>query len=114
MTLVDNLTNFALQQTVLILEDGTTATLTITYNAATERWVMDLSYNNTTINGLGLCTYPNIIRQWKNVLPFGIAIVTADQTDPFDINDFADGRAKMYLLNAADVKQVETDVFTAP
>lgn len=114
MTLVDNLTNFANQQTVLVLQDGTTATLTLTFDAATERWVANLAYGNTVINGLGLCTYPNIIRQWRNVLPFGLAIVTADQTDPFDINDFSDGRVKMYLLTKDDVQQVENQIFTAP
>jgi hypothetical protein len=114
MTQVDNLTNFADQQTVLILEDGSTAAIDLTYNASAERWTMNVTYGAHIINGIGLCDSPNIIRQWKNVLPFGLAFVTSDQTDPFDINDFATERVKMFLLNASDVLQIETDVFTAP
>lgn len=114
MTQIDNLTDFANQQTVLILDNGTTAAVDFVYNASTERWTISVTYGTKVINGIGLCDSPNILRQWKNVLPFGLACVTADQTDPFNINDFATGRVKMYLLNAADVLQVETDVFTAP
>lgn len=114
MTLIDNLTNFANQQTTLILDDGTTVDLVLLFNAATDRWVMSVTYLDKIIESLGLCTLPNVLRQWMNVLPFGIACVTADQTDPFDINDFSTGRVKLYLLTAADVAQIETKIYTAP
>jgi len=114
MTQIDNLTDFADQQTILILDDGTTVSFDVTFNAAAERWVSNVSYAGKTVNGIGLCAHPNILRQWKNIFPFGISCVTADQTDPFDINDFVSERVKMYLLNAEDVLQVERDVFTAP
>lgn len=114
MTQIDNLTDFANQQTVLILDDGTTAAVDLVFHGGTERWIMSVEYLGRSYNGIGLCDHPNILRQWKNTLPFGLACVTADQTDPFNVNDFSTERVKMYLLNAADVLQVETDVFTAP
>lgn len=114
MTQIDNLTNFSNQQVVLILTDGTSAVLNLIFNAATQRWTMNVQYLTKIINGIGLCTFPNILRQWKNIFPFGLAVITADQTDPFTVNDFITGRVKMYLLNSDDVKQVEIDVFTAP
>lgn len=114
MTQIDNLTNFADQNTILELEDGTSASLDVVFNASTERWVASVSYAGKTINSIGLCAFPNVLRQWKNIFPFGLACVTADQTDPFDINDFSSGRVKMYLLNEADILQIESDVFTAP
>lgn len=114
MTQIDNLTDFANQQTVLVLNDGTTAILDIVFNGSTERWVASVTYGEKVFNGIGLCTVPNILRQWKNVIPFGLAVVTADQTDPFDINDFSTERVKLYLLDEADVEQVEREVFTAP
>lgn len=114
MTQVDNLTDFANQQTVLILEDGTTAALDIIFSGASERWTANLEYLGRIINGIGLCDHPNILRQWKNLIPFGLAVVTPDMTDPFSINDFSSERVKLYLLNAAEVQQVETEIFTAP
>lgn len=114
MTKIDNLTNFADQQSDLILDDGSVASLNMVYNASTERWIANVFYNGKTYNGIGLCDHPNILRQWKNVLPFGLSVATSDQTDPFDINDFSSGRVGMFLLNSADVQQIENDIFTAP
>lgn len=114
MTQIDNLTNFSVQETALLLEDGTSAIMGLVFNGATQRWVMSMQYGTKTINSIGLCTYPNMLRQWKNIFPFGIAVATSDQTDPFTVDDFISGRVKVYLLNAADVIGVEQDIFTAP
>lgn len=114
MTSVDNLTDSANQRVGLILSDGSVATADLRFCGATERWVMDVSYGGEVHRGLGVCTHPNLLRQWQDVLPFGISFVTADMTDPFDVNDFATGRVKVYLLDAADVRAVEVSVFGAP
>ena len=114
MTQIDNLTSFADQDTILFLADGSSVPLNLTFHAASERWVASISYGAININGIGVCAHPNLLRQWKNVLPFGISCVTADMTDPFDINDFSTGRVLLYLLNSEDVLQVESQVFTAP
>lgn len=115
-SLIANLTNFADQVTQLQLPDGTIATMELIYQGAPERWIMNIAYAplSFTANGIGLCCYPNVLRQWKEILPFGIACVTADQTDPFDINDFASGRATMYILTQADVATIESTVFGGP
>jgi len=114
MTRVDNLTSFADQRTILILEDGTTASLELVYHGVTQRWVANIVYGGVTINGLGLCCHPNILRQWRNLLPFGLSVVTDDQTDPFNINDFSSGRVDLFLLTVADVAAVEATLFGAP
>lgn len=113
-TQITNLTNFADQVTQLQLTDGTIATMELIYQGAAERWIMNVSYGTFTANGIGVCTYPNMLRQWKEILPFGIAFVTADQTDPFDINDFSTGRVTVYLLNSTDISTIETEVFGGP
>lgn len=108
---ITNLTNFADQITQLQLPDGTIATMELIYQGATERWITNVSYGSFTANSIGLCCYPNILRQWKEILPFGIACVTADQTDPFDINDFSTGRVSIYLLDQTDISTIENTVF---
>lgn len=112
--LISNLTNFADQTTQLQLTDGTIATMELIYQGAAQRWIANISYGTFVSDGIGLCCYPNILRQWKQILPFGIACVTADQTDPFDINDFSTGRVSMYLLNSTDIKTIESVVFGGP
>lgn len=108
MTLIDNLTAFSDQVTNLLLTDGTVATVRFKFDGATERWRIDVTHGTHVLNGIGLCCSPNILSQWRDVIPFGLACVTADQTDPFRSTDFAVGRVKMYLLDRADVASVET------
>lgn len=114
MTVIDNLINYANQVATLILPDKSTAQLALLYNNSTQRWTWSLVYGSTTINGQNLCCHPNILRQWLNVLPFGISCVTADQTDPLYVTDFFTGRVTLYLLTAADVQTIERNVFGQP
>ena len=113
---ITNLTNFADQVTVLQLADGSTASLELIFNGTTGRWVMIVTYPTLNFNTglLGACCHPNILRQWRNIIPFGLSFVTAGQTDPFNINDFLNQRVLVYLLNAADVLTVENTVFGNP
>lgn len=111
MNRIDNLTKSASQQTTLLFADGTAASLLLYFHGATERWAMDITYGTHTIRGIGIGFHPNTLRQWKNIFPFGIACITADQTDPFLIDDFLTSRANLYLLNSADVLLVERSVF---
>lgn len=111
---ITNLTNFADQNTILQLIDGSTATMELIYQGAAERWVTNITYGSQVFNGINVCCYPNILRQWRNVLPFGLTFATADQTDPFDINDFSSGRVAVFLLDQADVNLVESTIFGGP
>lgn len=111
---ITNLTNFADQVTQIQLSDGSVATMELIYQGAAERWIMNISYGSFVKNGLNVCTYPNVLRQWKNILPFGLMFATADQTDPFDINDFSTGRVSVFLLDSTDVASVESQIFGGP
>lgn len=116
MTLVDNLTDAADQTTTLILPDNTTASLRLRYRPRTQRWVADLTYApaGLTINGLNICCLPNVLRPWRRILPFGLAFMTPDFTDPFQLTDFLTGRCSVYLLTAEDVAAVEETVIGRP
>lgn len=116
MTIIDNLTDASFQTTDLILPDNTVATLMLSYRPRTKRWVADVGYAplNFQVYGLALCCFPNVLRAWRNILPFGLGSLTSDGTDPFDINDFATGRVTVLLLTAPDVEAVETKIIGAP
>jgi hypothetical protein len=116
MTLVDNLTDAADQTTTLILPDNTAATLRLRFRPRTGRWVADVGYAATGFqaNGINVCCLPNILRAWRRTLPFGIAFMTADFTDPFQLTDFLTGRCSVYLLNEEDVASVEETVIGRP
>ena len=111
--LIDNLTNFADQATVIQLPDGTTFDLELIYHGATERWIMNVYYGNKIANGIGVCCFPNLLRQWALVLPFGIACIADNQVDPFDIDDFSSGRVQLYVLTLDDIANIENVTFGA-
>lgn len=116
MTLVDNLTDAADQTTTLILPDNTAATLRLRFRPRTKRWTADVAYApaNFAANGINVCCLPNILRAWRRVIPFGLAFMTADFTDPFQLEDFLSQRVSVYLLTAADVAAVEATVIGRP
>lgn len=118
-----NLTISPRQAATAVLADGTSVFLTFIYRPAIQRWTVDVSYPTLgfTANGLGLATHPNLLRLWRNLLPFGLQITTIDGTDPFLASDLDDSagtaRVTVNMLDSTagqtDVQNVETQVFAA-
>jgi hypothetical protein len=114
MNLIDNLSNDANQLVTLVLEDGTSVSMSLQYMPTIQRWAAGFTYGNFSATGLNLCIHPNLLRSWRNVIPFGIACNTIDGADPLYIDDFASGRASIYLLTAAEVADFETEIIGVP
>ena len=117
-TLIDTLTDGADQLLTLILDDGSLAQVEMQYEGTTQRWLMNVSHPTIPPNGIiynkEVCFSPNIMREWRNIIPFGLCCTSTDGGDPVSIEDFVDGRCNLYLLNAADVIAVEQQVYGAP
>lgn len=115
MIALTNLTNAAKQFTTVKLADGTTLALTFAYQGATQRWTVSVSRLNFTALNVGLCVQPNLLRAFRNTQPFGLACLSQNGADPFDINDFSSGRVAVYVLdntsNQNEVDEVERDIF---
>lgn len=75
----------------------------VNYNSSAQGWFLDLESENFKIYGIRLTSCPNILRQWQNKLGFGIGILCENKSEPFFIEDFNTGRAKMYLLEPDDL-----------
>lgn len=113
MNQIDNLSDDANQLTRVALPDGSLVSLALVYRPATQRWTVSVTRNDFTVNNVNLCVHPNILRQWRNLIPFGLACVTTDSGDPVLIDDFTSGRATLYILTQADVTEVELNIFGA-
>ena len=111
MQAITNLDNSADQVTNVVLSDGSVAQFEFIYEPAIERWMFNLTHPDITVNLLNLCAGPNMLRDWRNVIPFGLACLSTDGADPFYIDDFQSGRITLYVLNAAEVAAVESDVY---
>lgn len=104
------ITDDADQNLIFPLPDGTSVQLEFIYRPGIQRWAMNVVHPLLTIKGLMLSVQPNILRPWKNLIPFGIAILTATGLDPILATDFLDGSCTVNILSASEVQQVETDV----
>lgn len=113
MLQVDNLSDDADQLTRVVLSDGSLVVIELFYRAATQRWTADVTRGTFTVNNINLCVHPNLLRDWRNVIPFGLACTSTDGGDPVLLEDFANGRVQLFVLEAADVGAVETNVFEA-
>lgn len=75
----------------------------INYNSSRQGWFLDLVSENFKIYGIRITSVPNILRQWKDKLGFGIGVICEQKSEPFLSEDFNTGRAKLYLLEPADL-----------
>ena len=104
MNIVSEITDEPKQKHVLNLPDGTSLTMILEYKPLQIGWfIQQLTYDTFTINNLKIVTSPNILYQFKNKLPFGIAIAVTDNDEATQAEDFQSGRAIFYLLTQAEV-----------
>ena len=111
MLYISNITNDAHQILTLIGIPGIQITMTLDYNPRTTQWILGVNDGTTSIQGLAITASPNMLRQWKNIIGYGITCFRADGLDPYQIGDFVDQVANLFLLDAADVAQVESEFF---
>lgn len=111
MRLIDSLNSDAYQRHDLVLDDKSLATVTVRYMPAVQRWFIDVEHASITVRGINMCNHPNILRQFRNKAPFGLAVVVNDGADPLLQDDFTSGRSQLYLLNEADILYIESEVF---
>lgn len=112
MKRIDKLTDDADQSCVLISERGQNIPFHLRYLPTQNSWLFDISYQGWALNGAILTVSPNALRDFKNQIPFGLAVTSNDELDPFYLNDFSSQRIKIYLLSAEEVDLIEARLYT--
>jgi hypothetical protein len=115
MNIIQSITDQPNQQIVLTLSDGSAVTWTLYYREQQAGWFYDVAWNgvNPSWQRLGqrLVTNPNLLRQNRNVIPFGIAVTTSNGFDPTTQDAFSSGYATAFLMTSADVAAIESKYF---
>ncbi len=112
MLYINKISNDASQLLTLTGIPNITISMTLEYFPRTQSWIMGVTYGSFSVQGIAVVASLNLLRQWKNIIPFGIQCICPDQLDPYQVNDFAAQRSLLFLLNAADVETVEEEWFT--
>ena len=99
------------QKFTVVTEDNQSFELSLEYSDQQQCWFYSITFGILSINGSRIVTGANILRNYKNVLPFGLAVTTDDLSEPFLIDDFSTGRVGFFVLTAAEVTGIETDFY---
>lgn len=109
MYLVQNITADPLQNQTLILDDGTSISLTLYYMPQQYGWfIYSMVYQGFTLQGFRIINSPNMLYQYGNQIPFGLACYTQGNREPTQLEDFSSSASTMYILTAAEVEQYQS------
>ena len=115
MNIIQNISDSSPQVLKIRLPDGSTVTWTLTYRPNQYGWFYDISWDGITpawvCNGNRLVTSPNILRQYRGFIDFGITITTQDDGEPVGQEDFVSGYATAILLDPVDIINIEGTYF---
>jgi len=102
---IQNITTAAKQKQVLILPDGTSISFSIEYIPLQIGWfIREISYNDFVLNGVRISNSPNLLYQYRNQIPFGLACFsTIAEREPTLQEDFFSDASKLYILTEAEV-----------
>jgi len=112
MLRITNITNQAMQDFNIALEDRTTLRLKLRYLPTQFMWVGTATYESK-VTDFALLQNVNLLHNWKNFITFGLMCVTLDEADPFLLSDFAptaqrDARCQLYILNVTEIEEFNT------
>jgi hypothetical protein len=83
------------------------AEMTLIWRETQNFWFMNLTWGSFSVQGIRVCHLPNILTQFANILPFGIAIYSTNGQDPFLLQSFSNGTTALILLNSTEVAEYE-------
>ena len=103
---VNQITNDPLQNQTLILSDGTTLVMDLYFQPQQQGWFINsLEYGSFLVKGLRVVNSFNLLHQFKNKIPFGLACLSDKDLEPMQINDFSSGNSILYILSTEEVRQ---------
>lgn len=106
MLQIQQITDDSKQKQNLILPDGTSAALTISFIPQQNGWfILELSYLLFTLKNFRIFNSPNILHQYRNEIPFGLACVTKGDREPTQQQDFSSDNSKLFILTTAEVEE---------
>lgn len=108
MRQITEISTSANQRLRLVGENNEQIDLVLQYKPTQQSWYFTLTYQGRTIGSKRVCESPNLLNQFRNVVPFGLACRVPEGGEPYFVEDFATGRVQLYLLNEAERDQATT------
>lgn len=106
-----SLSNSPRQEITTTLSNGDYVKLSFEFKPNQMGWYFGFEYNDVSYQNIRLTTSYNVLRAYRNWLPFGIRIDTSDGFEPMDLNDFQDKYATLYLLDKSELQAIESNYY---
>ena len=108
MNLINQVTSDSRQRQSIPLDDGTTFEFAIYFMPMQLGWfIEELIYGDFVLKSVRISNSPNMLHQFKNKLPFGLACISIDDREPSQQEDFSSGASKLYVLSPEEVTAYE-------
>ena len=111
MNLIKSITDNANQIFSVSISGYSNAQITLNYKSNQNAWFMSIVWGSFEINNMLISVGYNILRQFKNQIPFGIAINSTTGTDPLFVDSWLLGYNNFYVLDSTDVAFMETTYY---
>lgn len=106
MLRIQQITRAPLQRQTLVLPNGSNLVLTLYFRPLQLGWfINELTYGNFVLRGVRITNSPNILNQFKNIIPFGLGCFSTANREPSLQEDFASGTSKLYILTQTEVNE---------
>lgn len=106
MRKINNISQDPKQKITVPLENGNSFTMSIFYSPRRMCWfIKELSYNDFILRGYRIYNSDNILHQFRNRVPFGLACYSVNSIDPKLIDDFELENSSLYLLDSSEVER---------
>lgn len=106
MRLIEGITASAFQENSVTLPNGTVLLIELRYIEMQRGWFIErIVYEDFNLNGLRICNSPNILHQYRNLIPFGLACETNEGREPSLLTDFDNNDSRLYLLTLEETQE---------
>lgn len=116
MQLISGITSDPKQEISIPLPSGDYFTFRLQFRPQQRGWFYDIAYSTRTnsfaVNGRRLVTTPNLLRQFQDIIPFGLSVVTQNDAEPTTQSGLADGTVTLLLLDSDDIAEIEATIYT--
>jgi hypothetical protein len=108
MIQITQVTDDPVQNQTFILPNGNSFQLTIRFVPMQYGWFINsLIYGSFQVNGLRITNSPNMLQQFRNQIPFGLACFSQANREPSQQEDFLSGASTLYVLTEAEVNEYQ-------
>lgn len=106
---IERITNNPNQKHSFTLENGLNMSFILAFKPMQQTWFFEqIVYQTFTMNSLRVCNNPNLLYQWVNLVPFGIACFSSGYRNPELQDDFVTGYSRLYILSQSEIAEYRT------